>query len=621
MCGIAGHCGPHDPAWVEAMSRALAHRGPDGEGLWTAPARNDAAPLTLAHRRLAILDLSGGMQPMHSADGSLCVVFNGEIFNAPELRKELQGKGHVFRTANSDTEVLLALYAASGDGMLARLRGMFSFALYDARAEQLFCARDHTGIKPFYYARQGYGQGRGQETRFAFASELKALAVLPWVSRRVDRKSLYHYLSLQFVPAPRTILADVCKLPKGHWLRHDLRSGETRTGEYWNLPLRPEERPRAEWAGLVREAVEDAVRAWSLSDVPVACSLSGGMDSSVVTALASRSGPVRTYSLGFTCAEGQGLDELPLARLVAKKWGTVHSETTLECGRLLQDLDRMVRHLDEPYAGGLPSWYVYEMIGRDVKVALTGTGGDELFGNYFKWKRYEDGPEGLARVTAKELKHWAAAEREEHALRYPLGHYYARYFSDAAKNAVLLAEPPAGGAAGQGAAPTEALLQSLWERSGADNPRDAVAWIDFQLQLPEEFLLVADRFAMAHSVEARTPLLDHRLVELVYRIPACERTGLDPKALFREALGDLLPPELLSAPKRGFVLPLTAWTRGELADDIRASLCPSALHTQGLFSPALWSEVVQPHLAGAADHTQQVWTVYMFQRWFREFGA
>lgn len=606
MCGIAGHAGQHDPRWVAEMSRALAHRGPDGEGLVHIPARDGAAAVTLGHRRLSILDVANGAQPMRSPEDGLTIVFNGEIFNAPELRRKLESRGKRFCTANSDTEVLLKLYAEKGVDMLADLRGMFAFAIHDQRRERLFCARDRVGIKPFYYAEK--------DDRFAFASELKAFKSLPWVGRELDPESLYHYLSLQFVPAPGSIFKDVRKLPKGHWLIRDLRRGTTTKGQWWNLTIRPEERSREEWISLLRSALEEAVATWSLSDVPVACSLSGGLDSSIITVLAARGkATTQAFSLGFSCSEGAWLDELPLARLLAEKHHFPLHEFNAHSSRLLADLPRMVRSLDEPYAGGLPSWYIYEMVSREAKVVLTGTGGDELFGNYLKWKRFEDGPDGFARVAKSELKGWAEERRKVHAAAYPFGHYYPRYFSDAAKNEILLASPPS-----PGEAPTEALLQSLWERSGADNPRDAAAWIDFQLQLPEEFLFVADRFAMAHGVEARTPLLDHHLVELVYRIPASLRTGLDPKALMKEVGQDLLPGAFLSAPKRGFILPLTAWTRGELSGLVRELLSPQALSAQSIFAPTVWSEIVEPHLLGLADYTQQLWTLFMFQLWARE---
>jgi asparagine synthase (glutamine-hydrolysing) len=584
------------------MSRILRHRGPDARGFF----RDESTSLTLAHRRLSILDLEGGTQPMATVDRSLTVVFNGEIFNAPLLRTQLENRGHTFISNNADAEVLLHFYRERGVGMLTALRGMFAFALYDAEQKLIFCARDRLGIKPFYWARQ--------KNRFAFASELKALIALPWVSRQIDEESLYHYIGLQFVPAPKTIFSAVKKLPKGHYLIYDLATNDIHVSEYWNLRFQPEQQSLDKWKRLIRAKIENAVNAWSLSDVPIACSLSGGLDSSSVVGLLAGTGKaVHTYSLGFKNAGGKYLDELLLAEQVARKWQTDHHEIIIDADRFLTDLPRMVYHLDEPFAGGLPSWYVFEQIGRDCKVAMTGIGGDELFGNYAKWRRFEKGTVYLERMERLELKHWAAKARRRHAELYPFGHYYYRYFSDAAKNEILFAHPPDG-------APTEALLQQLRDSSHAGTYRDAVAYVDFQLQLPEEFLLVADRFAMAHAVEARVPLLDHELVALVFSIPSEIRTGDDPKYLLKAAMRDLLPAQLLNAPKRGFVLPLTSWTRSVLSGQIEETLSPAVLRDQGIFSEKAYYRIVKPHLMGEADYTQQVWTLFMFQLWYKEFA-
>lgn len=608
MCGIAGIAGEHDPKSVRAMCRVLAHRGPDGEGLHHEP----GGRVSLGHRRLSILDLECGAQPMHSADGQLSIVFNGEIFNAPELRLELEAAGRRFATRNSDTEVLLHLYALHGPDMLDRLRGMYAFCVLDRRARRLFLARDRAGIKPLYFSRAG--------GRFAFASELKALVELPWVSRAIRPEALAHYLSLQFVPAPGSILADVDKLPAGHWLSVDLDTLRCRQERFWSLSHPAADALDADaWAARCREALSTAVRRWTLSDVPLACSLSGGLDSSaIVGLLAQGGGAPDTYSLGFFAtdgAEAAAIDELDLARQVAERWGTCHHEIRMDADELLDDLEAMVWHLDEPYGGGLPSWYVYRLMGRDVKVALTGTGGDELFGNYGKWLRFEAAPDQGLRMALDQTREADAPALRRALEKHPHGALWHRYLTDASKARLL--SPAVLAACGEG---TEALLERLWREAGRVSARDAVPALDFQLQLPEEFLLVTDRFAMAHGVEARVPLLDEDFVALVSSVPASLRTRPDDlKHLLKRAVADLLPPALLSSPKRGFVLPLTAWTRGRLRGRIEAALSPERLQRQGLFTRAVWDEVVAPHLSGAQERTQQVWTLFMFQLWHERF--
>lgn len=616
MCGIAGIAGRHDPEFVRRMCRVLAHRGPDGEGF-----HHEAdGSVGLGHRRLSILDLECGAQPMHSADKTLCIVFNGEIFNAPELRLELEAAGRCFQTRNSDTEVLLHLYQGHGPDMLDRLRGMYAFCILDRRARTLFLARDRAGIKPLYFSRAG--------GRFAFASELKALLTLPWISRDIRPEALAHFLSLQFVPAPGSILADVDKLPAGHWLRVELDTLACRQERFWSLGCRPDPDPSLDaraWAERCRHALSKAVRRWTLSDVPLACSLSGGLDSSSIVGLLAPGSrePLRTYSLGFLRAggaegaEAAEIDELDLAREVAARWGTSHHEMRMDAEVLIDDLDKMVWHLDEPYGGGLPSWYVYRLIGQDVKVALTGTGGDELFGNYGKWLRHELPPDQGLAVALEQTRESDAPALRRALARHPHGALYHRYLTDGAKERLLapavlraLAEP------------TEALLERLWREAGRQSARDAVPALDFQLQLPEEFLLVTDRFAMAHGVEARVPFLDEDLVELVAGIPWQLRTRPDNlKYLLKQAVADILPPALLHSPKRGFVLPLTAWTRGRLRGRIEQALAPERLARQGLFTRAVWDTVVAPHLSGEQERTQQVWTLFMFQLWYDRFAG
>ena len=375
MCGIVGLTDTNSFHLIPAMNNLLAHRGPDDSGELI----DREHSVALAMRRLAIIDLETGSQPLSNEDESIWVICNGEIYNSPELRRELLNKGHNFKTSNSDIEVLLHLYEENGTDLLHKLNGMFAFVLYDKKKGVLFGARDRIGIKPFYYI--------CKDGKFAFASELKSLLTLPWVSKEINFTSLYHYVSLQFVPAPDSIFTDIKKLPAGHFFRYNLKQKQLDIDKYWDLDVTHfEERSVDEWLEIIRDNLKESVKRWTLSDVPIACSLSGGLDSSSMVGFLAQLGmaDIRTYSLGFTSPDEQGCNELPIALKVAKKWGTKHYEIVLEPEKVLEDIKQMVWHLDEPYGGGLPSWYVYERIGRDVKVCLTGTGGDELFGNYGK---------------------------------------------------------------------------------------------------------------------------------------------------------------------------------------------------------------------------------------------
>lgn len=604
MCGILGLIDKENINLISKMNHLLDYRGPDDGGEYVERENG----IALAMRRLAILDLAGGKQPMANKEENLWIVFNGEIYNSITLRQRLMDKGYSFKTRNSDTEVLLCLYEDKGKDMLDDLNGMFAFVIYDKRNNILFGARDRIGIKPLYFSR---GNGK-----FAFSSELKSLLLLPWISREINRTSLYHYLSFQFVPAPDSIFSGIKKLQAGHFFEYDLAQKELSVQKYWDLDVsRQEERPLDEWKEIIRGELERSVKRWSLSDVPIACSLSGGIDSSSVVGLLAQSGEkdIRTYSLGFELPE-EDFSELTLARMVSRKWNTKHHEAILKPEEVLSDIESMVWHLDEPYGGGLPSWYIYKMISKDAKVCLTGTGGDELFGNYGKYRIYERGKWYRYLKTFQEAARSHSYKKIRDGFKFPVGHFYPRYFSDAVKDELILDGKwfPS--------VKTEEYLTDIWNQSNTSNPRNAVAYVDFHLQLPEEFLLVTDRFSMAHSVEARTPFLDHQLVELAFKLPPHIRTGWnEPKSFLKSVVRDLLPREILDAPKKGFILPLHLWTRKELKPLIEDLLSPGYLERQGIFSPKVYSRIVKPHLSHKADYTQQVWTLLMFQMWYRKF--
>jgi len=615
------------------MNSTIIYRGPDDQGEYQSP----DGMVSLAMRRLSIIDLQGGHQPMPNRDATNWIVFNGEIYNAPELRQSLEEQGCRFVTHNSDTEVLLHLYEKKGFALVDDLNGMFSFVIHDQKRNVLFGARDRMGIKPLYY-----WQSNG---RFAFASELKCLLTLPFIEREIDQQSLFHYMTLLYIPDQASIIRGVYRIPPGHTFVYDLQSQQLTLQQYWQLKFHPVEcRSEAEWAEHLHLELQSAVKRWTLSDVPIGCSLSGGLDSAaIVGLLAELEYPkIKTYSLGFLAEDEQPWNEMDLARQVTRRWGTEHHEIFLTPQQLMDDLVTMVWHLDEPYGGGLPSWYVFKEMGSDVKVALTGMGGDELFGNYGKFRAYEANRFVKAclalrqrtKVGADILAHfispcaglanrlpsswkWIGAGRGVSQLprvvSQPFGsHYHANlnYIADDRKRSQVLQ-------VNNGAVEdTASYLQDLYDASGAQDLRNGLAVVDFRTQLAEEFLLMTDRFSMVHSLEARVPFLDHVLVEQVFRIPSLIRTkSVDPKYLLKRAVAHLLPPDLLGSPKRGFVIPIELWLRRELRPLVMRLLNPQRLHSQGIFRTEFYDAFVRPHLEGQARFTWQVWAALMFQLW------
>ena len=592
MCGIAGIHGNQDEAWINAMNERQRHRGPDDQGIF----RDRESLLSLAMRRLAIIDLAGGHQPMSTDDGRYTLVYNGEIYNARELRRDLEASGEQFSTDHSDSELLLRLLVRDGEAALPRLNGMFAFCLYDREAGTLLLARDRFGIKPLYYTIAG--------GRFAFASELKALLALPCLPRTLDRQSLFHYMSLMYVPGTDTILAGITRLGPGECLTYRLADRALAVRRWWRPTAQPCTKTAAsEWPERLREALREAIMRWTLADVPVACSLSGGLDSSaIVGALAEAGTKVRTFSLGFTGADENDWNELPQARAVARHWSTDHHELVLDPASLLNDLIAMVWHLDEPYGGGLPSWPVFEMMAQEVKVGLTGTGGDELFGNYGKWGPLEGGP--LANLFGR---------RNVDAGRFESDFFDRFYYmSDGDKRARVVANA-------DGSSGTSDLLYQRY-RAAEGGIRDRVAITDIETQLAEEFLMMTDRFSMAHSLEARTPFLDAEFAALALSVPAALRTRRgDLKGLLRQTVAPFLPEAIRRAPKRGFVIPLKLWLRDRLRPLAERLLAPSRLAEQGIFRPEFHAAFVRPHLEGRADHTNRVWAALMFQLWHMVF--
>ncbi len=626
MCGIAGYLNLRsgeraEPSVLRPMLDAIRHRGPDDEGLFA------EGPAGLAMRRLSIVDLRTGGQPLSNEDGSVWIVFNGEIYNFQELRERLLKLGHVFKT-RSDTEVILHLYEEKGDDCVDDLRGMFAFSLWDAKRRRLLLARDRLGKKPLYYA--------STPTALAWASELQSLMRFPGLSREVEPAAIDAYLSLQYVPSPLTAYKAVKKLPAGH--RLILENGVARVERYWEPPTAEAERPSFEEAKLlVREKLREATRLRMIADVPLGAFLSGGIDSACVVALMAEasSRPVKTFSVGFEEAE---FSELEYAREVASRYGTDHAEVVLR-PEVEEILPMLARHYGEPFAdhSALPTFVIARQARRDVTVALSGDGGDECFGGYTRYlgmKRHAAlralprpvraataaafamVPAGLSGTALGRLK---SASRDLARLS-PLERYYAAVVLFGESEKRRLYHPAFAAALGQGEPALEYLRGRYAEAPGLN------AWmrLDLRTYLPDCLMAKTDVATMAASLEGRMPFLDHELVELAARLPAEWKVrGSDErgtKFILKEAFKDLLPPRIYGRGKKGFGIPIGGWLRTRLKGYWEnLVLAPEAL-ARGYFQAealrALWTE----HQSGLRDHGSRLWGLMMLELWHREEG-
>lgn len=580
MCGICGVLkfdGRPDPATVARMTARLRHRGPDDEGAF---ADGDVA---LGHRRLSIIDVSAaGRQPLFNEDRTIAAIVNGEFYNHGELRDELEAKGHRF-SSKTDSEVLVHLYEEEGVECVSRLWGMFALAVWDARNRRLLLARDRIGKKPLVYARVDGG--------LAFASELEALLEHPGIVREVDRTALHHYLTYQYVPSPWTMISGVHKLPPAHRLVCD-RDG-TRVEAYWRPDFSRKPSDPAAFDDLFRDAVKRRL----MSDVPLGAFLSGGVDSSAVVATMSEFGPVKTYSIGF---EEATHNELPFARLVAKRFGTDHHEEIVrpDAVEILPDL---VRRYGEPFAdpSAVPTYYVCRMARRHVTVVLNGDGGDETFGGYTRY----------ASLRKRARIRWLARLlRRPRLSRDPRLQYVEiiGYFDNPGKREIY------SDAMRSIAADSERLLVSRFEEAGTDDLVDAAMYADTMTYLPDDLMVKVDIASMAHGLEARSPFLDHRVVEFAAGLPIEWKTS---KRLLKERFAGRLPPEVLSRPKMGFGVPLADWFRGPLRELARDHLS----RDRGYFRLEAVRGLLDDHVAGRADHGYRLWALVVLEAWHRSF--
>jgi asparagine synthase (glutamine-hydrolysing) len=622
MCGIAGIVDvtgrPADLALLRAMTSVQSHRGPDGEGFVC------RGPVALGHRRLAIIDLATGDQPMGNDDGTVWIVFNGEIYNFKELRRELEASGVRFRTA-SDTEVILRAYEADGPDCVRRLRGMFAFAILDERARRVVLARDRVGIKPLVFAWDG--------RQLLFASELKGLLAHPAFPRDLDETALGDYLTYHYVPAPRTIFKSARKLPAAATLILSLDGGEPVVSRYWSLRFAPDHRVReAEWIEGLRQHLTDAVRSHMVSDVPIGAFLSGGVDSSTVVALMARASPtpIRTFSIGFAEAD---FDEVRYARQVAARYGTDHYELVVKPSAV-EILPALAWHFDEPFAdsSAIPTYYVSKITREHVTVALSGDGGDENFAGYLRYARALQLHERLDGGLAHLLRPLAGAAARLLPVGAP-GQAYACLLASAALERYFrlvtyerpetlrrLLSDDLATVAKTAASPT-AFSRLAAERRAPDYV-STLQHIDIQTYLPDDILAKVDRASMAVSLESRVPLLDHVLMEFVATVPSSLklRDGVG-KHILKRAMEPFLPGEILTRRKTGFGVPLGAWFRHELRDLTRDVLLGQAARERGIFRMSEVEGLLRTHEAGRRDCSARLWALMCFELWMRQWAA
>jgi asparagine synthase (glutamine-hydrolysing) len=625
MCGIVGitnaNSRPVERAILEKMNRAIFHRGPDDDGFYV----NEN--VGLAMRRLSIIDVAGGQQPIYNQDKTAWIVFNGEIYNFRELRENLEKQGDKFYT-RSDTEVILHLYDRYGADCVQHLRGMFAFAIWDERDKSLFIARDRIGKKPLLYSHQPNGD-------LIFGSEFRALLEHPSISRAVDYEAIHHYLSYMCVPAPLTAYKQIRKLEPAHWLRW--KDGEIKTQRYWLPDFQHkikinEQEAEEETLRLLREAT----RLRMISEVPVGAFLSGGVDSSTIVALMAEesSTPVKTFSIGF---EEQDFSELKYAKQVARHVGSEHHEFIVKPDAL-EVLPTLIEHYGEPYAddSALPTYYVARETRKHVTVALNGDGGDESFAGYERYfamqmaEKYHKIPKAvreifienvvkllptseLKRSRARDLKRFLQAASLPTVERYL---NWSSAFTRGAK-AELYDENFKREVAGH---ETGDFLATWFARGNGIGIADKAMFTDQQNNLPNQLLVKVDIASMAVSLEARSPFLDHKVIEFAASLPEkIKLKGTESKSLLKKVASRLVPREVLYRRKMGFGVPVGHWMRNEMQGFVRETLLGERSLKRGLFRPEQLTRIVEQHASGQKDHYLHLWTLLMLELWFQRF--
>jgi asparagine synthase (glutamine-hydrolysing) len=624
MCGITGivqRVEPVDLEMLGAMTRTLRHRGPDDEDFFAQQPDTGGTGVGLGFRRLSIIDVAGGRQPIANEDGTVVLVFNGEVYNFQALRTELSGRGHVFRT-RTDSEVIVHLYEEAGPRCVDRLNGMFAFAIWDTRRRVLLLARDRLGEKPLYYAETPQG--------LIFASELKALLAHRDCPRTIDGESLELFLTLDYVPSPKTIFAGVHKLPAGHLAL--VREGRVFTERYWDLEF-CQDTPRedSEWIDEFRSRLSEAVRARLVSDVPLGAFLSGGVDSSSVAALMAEHlepDAVKTFSIGF--AESS-FDESAHARRVAAALGVDHHEQVFTSGTMLETYPFVLESLDEPFADPsiVPTYLLSRFARESVTVALGGDGSDELLAGYptfqaeaaRRWYRVPRVVHERVVLPASSLLPVSTANfsRDFKLKRFLRGAAYDRDVRHAAwlgpflpyeLSSLLVERSPRFD-------PYEHLRRA-YDEPATSRPLERLVYQYARTYLQDDILVKVDRASMLASLEVRSPFLDHTLVEFLGRVPPrLKLRGLQSKVILKRAMRDALPSGISARPKKGFGIPVAAWFKGELREALQAELSPDRLRSQGIFWPDAVERLVREHLSGRRDNRKELWALFVFQHWHR----
>jgi asparagine synthase (glutamine-hydrolysing) len=612
-----------DASDLRRMATAILHRGPDAEGTWF----DDH--VGLAHRRLSIIDLSSGAQPMGNEDGSVQVVFNGEIYNFESLRERLLARGHKLRT-RSDTEVLVHLYEDMGERLVDELRGMFAFAIWDARRRRLLLARDRIGLKPLYYCHDG--------DRLLFGSEIKAILAAPGVSRDIDHRAVEEYLTFGFVTGGRSIFRSIRKLPPAHWLSitEDSLRQELVPQRYWQLQTEVDEGlDEDEWIDRVRDKFRETVAMHRISDVPIGAFLSGGIDSGAIVAELQRSGggPLQTFSIGF---QDERFSELPYAREVARQFGTTHVEriVTPEAASSLQQL---VHHYDEPFAdtSAVPTLAVSRLAQEHVKVVLSGDGGDEAFGGYSRY-RHDIKEAAVRQWIPSQVRHtilrqlaeiWPKADWLPRPMRWKttltnLALEPAKAYANSMtitrhdlRRRILAKGFPA---CVSGMSPEDGIAAHY--PTGGIRPLEAMTYTDIETILPDDFLTKVDRASMAVGLEVRPPLVDHEFLELSARIPGRwkVRDGQS-KWIFKQMLRGTLPDAILDRRKQGFEIPVDAWLRTDLRDQFQATVLGRNHRIGQLIDQASVEKLYQSHLSGAGRHGSTLWALLVLGTWMDRY--
>ena len=621
MCGITGFVRaekehvPGTADLIDRMCQAIVHRGPDDQGIMI---KNGAV---LGMRRLSIIDLAGGHQPISGEDGSVTIVFNGEIYNFQELQSLLKSRGHIFKT-HSDTEAIVHAYEEFGSLSVDHLRGMFAFAIWDDRKQELFIARDRVGKKPLYYTITDRGT-------FVFGSELKSLLVHPEVERKIDLVALDAYLTLGYVPDSHCIFENIYKLPPGHHLTYS--ENRLAIQKYWDFDFNPDPSLTPEECidGL-RELLDDAVRLRLVSDVPLGAFLSGGVDSSSVVGLMARhmDQPVKTFSIGF---HEDSFSELKYARLTAKKFGTDHHEFFVT-PEICDVVEELVWFLDEPFSDPsvIPTYMVSKLARQHVKVVLSGDGGDELFAGYTRYvtDRKRRGftllprviREGMMQRLSAKLPHGTLGRNYIHNVALdPVNRYLDSVSTFTGLNRQLLYTDEFRKQLGTNGG-VIAEFRAYAEIVNTGEPLDQLLLIDSKTYLPGDILTKVDRMSMAVSLEARVPLLDHKLIEFVMRIPASMKmSGLETKYIFKKAVNDLVPQEILNRPKQGFGMPIQKWINEQLRERIRDTLHGLRARQRGYVNPHYLNVLLDEHERGRRDHSYALWSLFMLELWHQTF--